>query len=66
MPIVIAVGFDKSGAAVGAGELMNVDVPDLGLVHYDLPLTTDAVTTWDGMVRPNAPTGERASRTTAI
>ncbi len=49
MPIVIAVGFDAGGAAVGVGELMSVDVPSRGLLHYDITLDKAGVNTWDAM-----------------
>jgi hypothetical protein len=48
MPIVIAVGFDSSGAAVGGGELTNVQVPDSGYVTYAIPLVSSTeMQTWD-------------------
>ncbi len=48
LPIAIAVGFAANGAPVGAGELVTVDVPGRGYLHYDLPLlASSSLLTWD-------------------
>jgi len=48
LPIVIAVGFDDTGAVVGAGTVEAVDVPDSGFLTYEIPLVAPTnLSVWD-------------------